>query len=594
MAGFSRNGTTAVDLRLWYSQFGMILIPGARVFVQTQRNYSESTDNRFPAIIRRAARKAGSAAWYGVQYECTVVSSFAEQYQNTHSTVRVMPLVQIGGGSYITSVVNPTANFFTPLDSFLSVLQIFLCGDWGEILEYLDAGLRYRGFSFVLVILVFGRTILFSTYTAFVIAWIGKSAVQRRAASDHRGKQVQLRKNDFNVQANVDLEIASKLDGIWIAVMHDSSIADAKVIIHHIADGEITLRSKLFESNPIKARVDGKNMFVAIAKAGDIQSMGKVVGLTSIHWDHGQIWKKIGTEDKTMSMQIIPKSLEMNENASIGSDGTEDNDNEFKHFPRISHAASTHSNEVVDPLQICVWQRSARLENWSFWCIENCCPVKHRILYDSFDKIYLPCIRLSALYTLRKTRITQLRYLFKQRVTQAQVLYQTIQEIRENKAAQDVMQVDLSSLTVSQLEAIFQDKTQKVRIEQKVDLYLLSVIENLRSQQDELRSWKIEHALRKQENSAWHDNQIAHIQQQISLLENIKSMLHYDLYSCFVLSRSSRIRKQASKIVKNSVFTAFIFLCIVLNIISQSFDSPFLPGETCQNSESICLSCSKS
>ena len=575
MAGFSRVDTTAVDLRGWYSQFGMILIPGARVFVQTHgTNVSVS---RFPAIVRRAARRAGSAAWHAVEYECTVVSSFSELYQHVHGTVRAMPLAQIGGGSYITSVVNPTANFFTPLDSFLSVLQIFLCGDWGVILEYLDAGLRYRGFSFVLIILVFGRTILLSTYTAFVIAWIGKSAVQSREAADHGSTQVQLHKHKLNVQANSDVAIASKLDGMWIAVMHDNSIADAKVIIHHVAAGEITLRSNLFESNPIKAHVDGNKMFVSIAKAGNIRSMGKLVGLTSILWDHGQIWKKVGTEDK--SMQIIPKALYMNDNSVTGDEITEDDDNAFERFPRISYAASTHSSVVVDPLQILVWQRSARLENWSFWCIENCCPVKHRILYDSFDRIELPCIRFSALYTRGKTKITQLRHCFKQRMTRAQVIYQTIQEIRKNKAAQDVMQVDLSNLTVAELETIFQDKTQKVRIEQKVDLYLLSVVERLRSRQDELRSWKIEYS--KKENAAWHDGQIAHIQQQISILEDIKSMLHYDLYSCFVLSRTSRIRKQASIIVKNSVFSAFIFSCIVLNIISQSFDSPYLPGEPC-------------
>jgi hypothetical protein len=472
MAGFSRVGTTALDMRVWYSQFGTILIPGARVFVTRGNN------SVYPAIVRRAARRAGSAAWHAVEYECTVVSSFSEQYQHTYGSVRAMPLAQIGGGSYITSVVNPTANFFTPLDSFLSVLQIFLCGDWGAILEYLDAGLRYRGFSFVLIILVFGRTILFSTYTAFVIAWIGKSDVQRKDATEYRDRQVQLSKHNINVPGNTDAAIASKLDGVWIVVMHDNSIADAKVIIHHIADGKITFRSKLFETNPIKARVDGDKLFVAVAKAGNVQSMGKLVGLTSIHWDHGQIWEKMGAEDKTINLQMIPKSLEMNIFSSIGSDVPEDEDHVFEHFPPISHAGATHSNTIVDPLQILVWQRSARLENWSFWCIENCCPVKHRKIYNLFDKIELPCIKLSALFARGKTKIAQIRYLFKQRVNQAQVLYQTIQELRKNKAAQDVMNVDLSNLTVAELEAIFQDKTQKVRIEQKVDLYLLLSLKN--------------------------------------------------------------------------------------------------------------------
>jgi hypothetical protein len=575
MAGFSRVGTTARDLRVWYSQFGMIMIPGARVFVQTFD--ANSTDRKFPAIVRQAVRRAGSAAWHAVEYDCIVVSSFSELYQQAYGTVRVMPSAQIGKEFYITSVVNPTANFFTPLDSFLSVLQIFLCGDWGAILEYLDAGLRYRGFSFVLIILAFGRTILLSTYTAFVIAWIGKSAVQNPVAT-HTG-QVQLHKHKLNMQANNNAEIASKLDGVWKAVMHDNSVADAKVIIHHIANGEITLRSSLFEINPMKARVDGSKMFVAIAKPGNIETIGKLVDLRSIHWDHGQIWKKVSIDD-TVGKQYLPISIDMNDTSSIASDIPEDNCQLLERFPRISHAASTHSYAVEDPSLIFVWQRSARLENWSFWCIENCCPIKHKKLYDLFDKIQLPCIRLSALYARGKAKLIQIRYLFKQRITQAQVLYQTIQELRSNKEAQDVMQVKLSSLTVSELETIFQDKSQKVRIEQQVDLYLKEVIDDLRSRQDELRSWKTDNATQKRESAAWHDGQIAHIAQQISLLEDTKSMLPYDLYSCFVLYRTSRIRKYASFIAKNSVFNGFMFLCIVLNIISQSFDSPFLPGET--------------
>jgi hypothetical protein len=57
--------------------------------------------------------------------------------------------------------------------------------------------------------------------------------------------------------------------------------------------------------------VDGDKLFVAVAKAGNVQSMGKLVGLTSIHWDHGQIWGKNGAEDKTINLQMIPKSLEV-------------------------------------------------------------------------------------------------------------------------------------------------------------------------------------------------------------------------------------------------------------------------------------------
>jgi hypothetical protein len=592
MAGFSRVGTASGDLSTWYSSFGGVLVPGARVFVHTNGFSPNSTG--LPAIVRRAVRKAGSAAWHAVEYDCGIVSSFSEQYQQEFRRVRATPLPQIGGGAYIVAAVSPTSNFFTPLDSFLSVLQIFLCGDWGAILEYLDAGLRYRGFAFVLVILTLGRTILLSTYTAFVIVWIAKSAALKptgMVAKNLKQKKGANQSNDQEGQPvlsmpdkSKDIEVASKLEGVWSIMLIDNSFANAKVVIRHISDGALTLRSTMFEKNPVRAQVDAFRMSITIPKKGKSLTMGKVVEFTSIRWDHGQVWKKTGVITQTIQpagLNILPSALDMKDTDSTDSDDVDNDEASIPRYPLMSHAAATHSSVLEDPKAICVWQRSAYLENWSFWCIENCCPIQTRAMYDACNTIQVPCIQLSALYAAVMRRASQFKFAFNTRVNNAHALYQTIQDLRRNKAAQNVLDVDLAALTVQQLEAIFQDRTQKVRIQQKVDLYLGTVINSLLDTRESLQSSKLVYTANKRGSSAWHDAQISHIGQQISRLEDTKSMIRYDLYSCLIFPRTSSVRKQAAAIARSKIFNAFIFFCIILNLISQSFDSPYLPGNSC-------------
>jgi hypothetical protein len=593
MAGFSRVGTTSADLHSWYSTYGAVLIPGSRVFLHISGSSPNAT--ALPAIVVRATRQAGSAAWHAVEYDCEIVTSFSEQYQLGISRVRATPLPQIGGGAYIASAVSPTSNFFTPLDSFLSVLQIFLCGDWGLILEYMDAGLRYRGFSFVLIILSIGRTILLSTYTAFVIVWIAKSAVpsvgsgvaakggvgNAQMLGDESGQPVQSRKDKVK-----NIEIASKLDGIWSIMLADNSLANSKVVIRHISEGEVTMRSQMFEKNPVRARVDGPGMSITIQvpkKGKQGSTMGRIVEFTSIHWDYGQVWKKTGmiATMQAAGLNVLPNALNMKDTDSVDSDDSNDDEAAIPRFPLMSHAAPTHTTILVDPNSWCVWRRSAYLESLSYWCIENCCPIQTRGMYDYCDKIQVPCIQTSAVYAAVTRWRERLRFAFNQRVNDAQVLYQTIQELSKNKDARNVLEVDLPSLTVQQLNEIFQDRNQKVRIQQKVDLYLGTVIDILLQKREALQNSKLEYTANKKGSSAWHDDQIAHVGQQISRLEDTKSMIRYDLYSCLVFPRTSSIRKQASAIAKSKIFNAFIFLCIILNIISQSFDSPYLPGISC-------------
>jgi hypothetical protein len=582
MAGFARAGTTPMDLRAWYFQFGMVLIPGARVFVQSQPPNSSLVAT--PAIVKRVKRLAGSAAWHAVEYECALVTSFATLYQRSQLTVRALPTLQLGGGFIIASTVNPVANFFTPLDSLFSVLQLFLWGDWGAILEYFDAGLRYRGFAFVLILLTFGRMILLSTFTAFVIAWIARSSARRSkpATSSQRGLGGKIGLSRQSPDQNIDSDVASQLEGRWAIIFQDQSVCSDKATIQHLSGGKILMRCGIFERNPVKANVNGSESALTIQKKGNSQVNGKLEGLACILWDNGQTWRREQCENmkkRATGLNALPNIQHMNDDADSTSSNQSFEDGSHVRRPHMAHAASSFSAVPEDNTLFCAWRRSAMLENLAFMFLERCCPVEIRVCYDFFDKIYVPCLNLSAVYAAAKQVFIRMRSTFSRRVTHAQEFYETIQELLKNIEAPNVMNLDLSNLTARELEVIFQDKRQKVRIEQKVDLYLVSVVEVLLSKRDILEKSKVEYIREGVGSSAWHDEELTHIRHQISRLEDTRTMLRYDLYSCFVLPRTHFLRKQAAALAKSYLFNGIIFSCIVLNILTQSFDSPYLPGE---------------
>lgn len=590
MAGYTRAGTAESDLAAWYSGYGMTLLPGSRVFLQTGTHVAASADSvvtnpPMPAIVKSARRLAGSSAWYAVQYQCVQLTSFADQFQVGRGTVWVMPAPQLGGGAFISSVVNPTAGFFTLLDSFLSVMQIFLAGDWGAILEYLDAGLRYRGFSFVLAILVFGRTVLLSTYTAFVIAWIARSAfptvLQPFATRAGPGPSAAAGLGQQDPKARADnAQLGGRLDGIWRVRFQDNSVAMSPVIVRHISDGMLTLRSKIFPKNPVKASVDAAILSVTIQRKGRGSTTGRLQGLACIEWDHGQIWEKDESHEaaRLAGLASLPDALDMQRPQLQAAGDAAEPPPLLERFPRMAHAASTHSAMADDPTQILTWPRSPCLEGAAFWCISNVCPIQNRALYDFFDTIQVPWIRYSALKAALGRARAWCGATYTQRAQRAQLMYKTIQELRRNKDAQNVLDVDLASLTVPQLEAIFEDRKQKIRIQQKVEMYLVTVIEQLLQRREALQSARLEYTLKERRSSAWHDAQIEQLGVHIARLEDIKTMLPYDLRSCLVFSRTSGARKSARRIAKSAGFNAFIFACIVLNVLTQSFDSPYLPG----------------
>jgi hypothetical protein len=588
MAGFARAGTTPADLRAWYFQFGMVLIPGARVFVQSQPPSSGLSAT--PAIVKRVRRLAGSTEWHAVEYECALVTSFATLFQRAQRTVRALPTVQMGGGFLIASAVNPMSNFFTPLDSLFSVLQLFLWGDWGAILEYLDAGLRYRGYAFVLVLLTFGRMILLSTFTAFVIAWVAQSSARgskpASTGGDPGASPPIPERSATRGGTDSDVQVASELEGRWKVVFQDQSVCSDKATIQHVSGGEVLLRCGIFERNPVKAHVSGSEMTVTILRRGNSQITGKLEGLSAILWDNGQSWKSERFNDiirRDHRLNALPNGQTMNDDADSTS-STEhaaeqsDENGSYVYRPHMAHAAASFSSVPGNQTRIFVWRRSALLEKSAFLFLEKCFPVEIRACYDFFDKIYVPCINVSAAYAATKQMLLHQRLIFRRRVTHAKDFYETIQELLKNQEAPNVMDLELSNLTARELETIFQDKRQKIKILQKVDLYLVSVIEVLLSKKDMVEKSKVEYIRDRGGISAWYDEELARIKHQISTLEDTRSMLRYDLYSCFVLSRTHSLRKQAAALARSYTFNGIIFSCIVLNILTQSFDSPYLPG----------------
>jgi hypothetical protein len=584
MAGFTRAGTTPIDLRAWYFQFGMVLIPGARVFVQSQP--PSNSLNATPAIVKQVKRLAGSTGWHAVEYECALVTSFATLFQHAQQTVRAMPTLQMGGRFLITSAVDPISNFFTPLDSLFSVLQLFMWGDWGAVVEYFDAGLRYRGFAFVLILLTFGRIILLSTFTAFVIAWIAQSSSRRSRTAPNMSlptaKPGLGQQNLERSARHTDSDIASKLEGRWMVIFQDNSVYSNRATIQHISGGEILLRCGTFERNPVKAYVSSSDMAVIIKRRSKAQITGKLEGLSGIIWDNGQCWKSERFNDtmrQDRRLNALPNSHNMNGDSDSGS-STEQNyeDESVVRRPHMAHAAASFSDVPEDQTLFFLWRRCALLEKLAFMFLESCCPVEIRVCYNFFDKIYVPCLNMSAVYSATKQMALRLKLTFARRVSHAQEFYETIQQLLKNQEAANVMTLELSNLTIRELEAIFQDKRQKLKIEQKVDLYLVSAIEVLLSRRDTLEKSKIEYMREQGGSSAWHDEELTHIGHRISTLEDTRSMLRYDLYSCFVLPRTHSLRKKAAALAKSFIFNGIVFTCIILNILTQSFDSPYLPG----------------
>ena len=252
----------------------------------------------------------------------------------------------------------------------------------------------------------------------------------------------------------------------------------------------------------------------------------------------------------------------------------------MERFPRMSFAAATHSAVTDDPTVVCVCERSPWLEDRVFACLESTCPIENRAIYDFFDTIRVPSVRLTALRAALARNRALAGFVLGQRVQRVQALYDTLQELRRNRAAQDVLGVDLDSLTVPQLEEIFRDRSQKVRIEQKVDLYLASVIDSLVRRREALQGERL--ALSQEgapaATAAWCEEQLAQVKGHIDRLEDIKAMIPYDLYACLFLSRTSGLRKEARALARSRPFNAFIFCCIVLNVFTQCFESPYLPG----------------
>ena len=543
--------------------FHMILVPRARVFLQnSSQELSEGVG--YPAIVDQA-RFTGSSSWLDTSYLCSVDTSFS----NIDSEISRKVWVKLDfreSELFITSVVNPFTSFVTPLDSFVAVLQILLHGDWGSVMEDAKTALGQGGMILVLLITVFGKTIFMGMYTSFFVVGISESLLAIKQGTARDGSSSLGRENSLD-QAPA---VAEKLNGDWAILQVDGSIAPFKVSIRHAGRGSLVMRSKFFVRNPLKASVDSPGQWIYTKTTSTkYQTMGKIESLDSILWDNGQYWVR-KLEIKNEQGTMLPTILNM-----IEDDSDANNTDLLWRFS--PHAAATHSQHTLEwQDEICYLRRNEYCEEKAFSCIDTCCPA--RPLYNLFDKIYLPYFNSDALLQKLRACFYWFNSKISNRVQNAHELYYLIQELRKNQEAPSVLGVDLPACSQVQLETIFRDANQRKQIEQVVEVFLTKTISNLLRQRSDVERSLRDHAKQKI-SLAWYKDELRRIDEHISRLEDIKSMIRFDLYSCLFLTRTNGIRKFAARLACHRRFQGIVFLCVVINIILQCVDSPMLPGK---------------